>query len=254
MAKLKGILKIEGTLQDMTFYKTQDGNLIKTQSGVNGDRIASEATFARTRENGAEFGAAATAGKLMRDTFRVLLQQASDNRVVSRITQLMTQIKNLDLINIRGERVVSEGIKSVEALPLLKGFNFNSKSVLGSVLFKPYTVDTATGIITIGNLVPVNDIKLVAGATHMSLSGAFAIIDFATGINDIQFTNIENLPIDATATPITLTPVDIPTGGGSAFFLLEISYFQEINGVQYLLNNGSFNALSIIDSVEITVA
>jgi hypothetical protein len=40
MPKNTGILRIEGTLQDMTFYKTQDGHLVKTKSGVSGDRIA----------------------------------------------------------------------------------------------------------------------------------------------------------------------------------------------------------------------
>src|SRR5690348_18240556 len=89
MAKLNGILKIEGTLQDMTFYKTQDGHLVKTKSGVSGDRIANDPAFIRTRENGAEFGSAAKAGKIMRDAFRVLIQSASDNRVTSRVTQLM---------------------------------------------------------------------------------------------------------------------------------------------------------------------
>ncbi len=34
MAKLKGILKIEGTLDELTFYKTQDGHLVKTKGGV----------------------------------------------------------------------------------------------------------------------------------------------------------------------------------------------------------------------------
>lgn len=72
MAKLKGIIKIEGTLQDMTFYKTQDGHLVKTKSGVSGSRIATDPAFARTRENGAEFGSAAKAGKLLRNCTRYL--------------------------------------------------------------------------------------------------------------------------------------------------------------------------------------
>ncbi|WP_206106589.1 hypothetical protein [Ilyomonas limi] len=72
MARLNGILKIEGTLQDMTFYKTQDGHLVKTKSGVSGDRIANDPAFARTRENGYEFGNAAAAGKLLRDAIRVM--------------------------------------------------------------------------------------------------------------------------------------------------------------------------------------
>ncbi len=101
MAKLKGILKIEGTLQDMTFYKTQDGHLVKTKSGVSGERIANDPAFARTRENGSEFGISATAGKLLRDALRNMVSSASDNCVTSRLTQIMSQIKNLDTTSVR---------------------------------------------------------------------------------------------------------------------------------------------------------
>ena len=45
MAKLNGILKIEGTLQDMTFYKSQDGHLVRTKGGVSGQRIANDPAF-----------------------------------------------------------------------------------------------------------------------------------------------------------------------------------------------------------------
>src|SRR5690606_8816731 len=131
MAKLKGIIRLEGTLQDMTFYKTQDGNLVKTKSGVPGDRIANDPAFVRTRENGAEFGSAAKAGKMLRDSLRVLIQQASDNRVTSRITQLMYRIQKHDTTSPRGQRKVSLGIATAEGQNLVKTFNFNHNSALG---------------------------------------------------------------------------------------------------------------------------
>lgn len=249
MAKLNGILKIEGTLQEMTFYKTQDGHLVKTKSGVSASRIATDAAFIRTRENGAEFGSAAKAGKILRNSFRVLIENAADNRVTSRVTQLMYRIQKQDVTSARGERKVSLGIATTEGKNLVKAFNFNSKSVLGSILLKPYSVDTVTGVITIGDLVPTVDIKSVPGATHIALSGAFAAINFVTGENEIQFTNTQNLPIDNTSTPVTLTPVAVPTVTGTNFFMLEIVYYQEVNSTQYILNNGAFNALSIIDVV-----
>ena len=34
MAKLKGIIKLEGTLDNLTFYKGKEGYLVKTKSGV----------------------------------------------------------------------------------------------------------------------------------------------------------------------------------------------------------------------------
>jgi hypothetical protein len=97
MAKLSGILKIEGTLQNMTFYKSQDGHLVCTKGGVSGARIANDPAFARTRENASEFGISALGGKLLRDTVRIMMQTSSDNRVTSRLTQVMAQIKTLML-------------------------------------------------------------------------------------------------------------------------------------------------------------
>lgn len=249
MAKLKGILKIEGTLQEMTFYKTQDGNLVKTKSGVSGDRIANDPAFARTRENGSEFGSSATAGKLLRDAVRNMVATASDNRVTSRVTQIMTQIKNLDTTSLRGERSVDVGIATAEGKAFLKGFNFNDKAILGAILYKPYAVNTTTGVISIADLVPVNDIAVPSGTTHVSMKGAFAIVDFAAGTSDVGYTNITNLPVDGTSTSVTLTPASVPTGTGTKLYLLQIEFFQEVNAVQYSLNNGAYNALAIIEVV-----
>ena len=249
MAKLKGILKIEGTLQEMTFYKTQDGNLVKTKSGVSGDRIANDPAFARTRENGSEFGSSATAGKVLRDAIRNMVATASDNRVTSRVTQIMTQIKNLDTTSLRGDRTVDVGIATAEGKALLKNFNFNDKAILGAILYKPYTVTTATGVIDIANLVPITDIAAPSGTTHVSLKGAFAIVDFDLGTSDVGYTNVENLPIDGTSTSVTLTPASVPSGTGTKLYLLQIEFFQEVNAVQYPLNNGAYNALAIIEVV-----
>jgi hypothetical protein len=57
-------------------------------------------------------------------------------------------------------------------------------------------VNTATGVITINGLVPINDIAFPSGSTHVSMKGAWAKIDFATGVYDVQFSNTVNLPID----------------------------------------------------------
>lgn len=249
MARLNGILKIEGTLQDMTFYKTQDGHLVKTKSGVSGDRIANDPAFARTRENGSEFGSSASAGKLLRDAVRTMVSTASDNRVTSRVTQIMTQIKNLDTTSPRGERTVDVGIGTPEGKALLNGFNFNDKAILGAILYKPYSVNTSTGVISVANLVPINDVAAPAGTTHLSLKGAFAIVDFAAGTSEVGYTNTENLAVDGTSTSVTLTPATVPGGTGIKLFLLQIEFFQQVNSIQYSLNNGAYNALAIIEVV-----
>ncbi|TNE98658.1 MAG: hypothetical protein EP322_04550, partial [Bacteroidetes bacterium] len=60
-------------------------------------------------------------------------------------------------------------------------------------------------------------------------------------------TNVINLPIDATSTNVVLSPAAAPAGAGTDLYLLMIEFFQEVNGNQYVLKNGAFNALSIVE-------
>src|SRR6476661_7893533 len=106
MAKQKGIIKLEGTIGDITFQKTRDGYLAREKGGVSASRIANDPAFIRTRENGAEFGSAGKAGKALRNTLRQLLQNASDRRMVSRLTTEMMRVIQTDAVNARGERLV----------------------------------------------------------------------------------------------------------------------------------------------------
>ena len=58
MAKQKGIIKPEGTIGDITFFKSKDGYLAREKSGPTAEQIANDPVFERTRENGKEFGRA----------------------------------------------------------------------------------------------------------------------------------------------------------------------------------------------------
>jgi len=80
-----------------------------------------------------------------------------------------------------------------------------------------------------------------------TLGGAWAKVDFATGEADVQETNAINLPIDATPTNVVLTPAAAAAGTGTDLFLLMIEFFQEVNGNQYTLKNGAYNALSVVE-------
>ena len=247
MARLKGLLKIEGTLDNLTFYKTQDGHLVKTKSGVSGDRIANDPNFQRTRENGAEFGSSASAGKLLRNAVRNLMMNASDNRVTSRITQIMTQIKNYDATSARGDRNVGIGIADPMAVALLKGFDFNDKATLGSVLFSPFTVDAGTGKIDFAAFTPINDIFYPSGATHIAFKSAFANVDFVNDTSAVEYSPVQNILIDGTNTPFSLTPAAAPSIGGTKMYFISIEFYQEVNGVQYSLKNGAYNVLNIVE-------
>ena len=65
--------------------------------------------------------------------------------------------------------------------------------------------------------------------------------------DDLQASNVINLPIDAVATNVILTPTGVPAGAGTDLYLLQIEFYQEVNAVQYSLKNGAHNALSIVE-------
>jgi hypothetical protein len=249
MARQSGLIKIKGTLDNVSFYKTKDGDLARMKTSVDGDRIANDPAFIRTRENNSEFGSSARYGKLTRDNLRPISMNATDGRVVARMTKIMTQIKNLDTTSIRGARNVGVAMATAQAKALLKGFEFNSDAMLSSMLFKPWAVNTTTGVITIAGLVPTLDLIYPEGATHVSFTGSYANINYATGVADVKLTNVQNLPITGTSSAITLTPTAVPTGTGAKIFLLKIEFFQLVNAVQYSLKNGAYNALKIIEVI-----
>lgn len=247
MARQSGLIKLKGTLDNVNFYKTKDGNLARMKTSVDAQRIANDPAFERTRENGAEFGSSAGSGKQLRDAVRPMALNAADGRVTARLTKVMTVIKNLDTMNARGRRVVAQGIQDPDGIATLKGFDFNKNALLGSILYKPFVVNTATGEIVIVDLVPQLDVQFPQGATHIQLSCGFAGLDFATGDKDLQLSPAVNLPIDPTQTTVTLTPAGVPVVGTTKLFLLKIEFFQEVNGSQYTLKNGLYNALRIVE-------
>ncbi|MCX7549351.1 hypothetical protein [Xanthomarina sp. F2636L] len=247
MAKLKSLIKIEGTLDDLTFYKGKDGFLVKTKSGVSANRIKNDPAFARTRENGTEFGHCATSGKILRRAILNLLSDAKDGRVTSRLTKVMTLVKNQDLTSARGQRQVPVGLTTNPGRDVLKGFDFNSNALLSAVLLSDFSLNPATGEITISDFTPNHNLGIPGGATHVSFISGFLNLDFVTGDKDLQLSPVQNMMINATTSNIILTPAGVPAGTGNELFFLKVAFFQEVNAVQYPLNNGAYNALQLIE-------
>ena len=79
MARQKGIIKLKGSIGDVSFYKTKDGYLAREKSGVDKDRIKNDPAFQRTRENGAEFTHRACESLSILETF---VERRWDQRVV----------------------------------------------------------------------------------------------------------------------------------------------------------------------------
>lgn len=247
MPIVKSIFNVEGTIGQVTFYKDKDGYKIKGKSGVSKERIMNAPEFARTRENLNEFANIAKSGKQLRKAINPVMKNAKDHRVTSRLAKVMNQVKNEDATSPAGQRNVATGIQTATGKAWLKDFNFNGNAPLDAVLNAYWSLDTVTGEITIVNLIPSEEINIPEGATHLTCSGAVLNLDFGTNAKELQVTNEVNLPINATASNVTLTPVAMPSGIGQTFYFLKVVFFREINGVQSPLNNGAYNALQLLE-------
>jgi hypothetical protein len=246
MARQKGIIKLKGTIGDITFYKTKDGHLAREKGGIDASRIKNDPAFQRTRENGSEFGRAGKAGKTMRTALRTLLINSADGRMVSRLTQAMVKVIQADVTNDRGLRNVIDG----EA-ELLAGFEFNIGGKLGTTLFAPYvgTIDRVSGDITvdIAPFSPLNMIAAPGGTTHFKIISGGAEIDFEAETFVVANSETAILPWDANQT-VAINQVNAVTANSTKplFLALGVEFYQEVNGKMYSLKNGAYNPLSLV--------
>jgi hypothetical protein len=246
MARQKGIIKLKGTIGDITFYKTQDGHLAREKGGIDASRIKNDPAFQRTRENGSEFGRAGTAGKILRTALRALLINTADGRMVSRLTQQMVKVIQADLTSIRGLRNVIDG----EA-DLLSGFEFNIRGKLGTSLFAPFVgaIDRVSGEITVDldPFIPSNMIAAPSGTTHYKIISAGAEIDFEAETFVEAHSETAILPWDAVAT-VVINHVNAVTPASTKplFLALGVEFYQEVNGQMYALKNGAYNPLALV--------
>lgn len=246
MARQTGIIKLKGTIGDISFYKSSDGHLARAKGGVDANRIANDPAFQRTRENGSEFGRAGKGGKLLRNAIRILLQNAKDKRVVSRLTKTLVAITKTDTTNERGLRTLQDG-----NLSLLESFEFNLNGKLGTTLFAPFTkaFDRVSGDATLG-LAPFSPTLRIAaptGTTHFKVVMGAAELDFASETSVFESDETAILPYSAADTAlIGLTASLTENSTLPVAQVLGIEFYQEVNGQMYELKNGAYNALSIV--------
>ena len=245
MAKQTGIIKLKGTIGDISFYKSGDGHLARAKGGIDGKRIATDPAFQRTRENGSEFGRAGKGGKVVRNAIRVLLQNAKDKRVVSRLTTDLLKIVKTDTTNARGERTIQDG-----DFGLIQNFDFNKNAKLGSTLFASHDVsyDRVTGEVEINipTFSPAIRIAGPTGTTHFKLVMGASDLDFVNETSTFESAETGILPYDNADTATIDLATTITSESTLPFIIvLGVEFYQEVNGQMYPLKNGAYNALAV---------
>ncbi len=246
MAKQEGIIRLRGTVGNITFQKTPNGYLARNKAFVTKERIERDPSFQRTRENNAEFKNATVSGKLLRVSIASLLQNVKDFLLVARLTKVMLAVVKSDPTDVRGARTVANGDSS-----LLQGFNFNGNAELTTVFTQPYTtaVDRVGGTldVTVPSFVPTDGIVAPEGTTHFMIVSAGMEVDFAGGVFVSAYSSSDVTPWDSTATDeIDLSNAVTAASTNPLFLVLGIQFFQQVNGVNYSLKNGIYNPLTVV--------
>jgi hypothetical protein len=184
MAKVTGLLQIEGSLDNLCFYKTAYGYVVRRKGGVSKEKVKHHPAFARTRENGADFARTRKAVELFRQAFKAVLQRASDVKARHRLMSLMYKVMATDQVNPRGQRKVASG-----QLESLQGFEYNEKHSLGSTFYSGFSVsvDRASGRIVLDfpAFSPKETIFKREGATHFRLFAGAGAVDFDNESRDV---------------------------------------------------------------------
>lgn len=252
MAKQIGLIKLKGTLDDISMYKgrTKVGKkeaLARTKGGVDAETIATSPAFQRTRENNSEFGRAGSAGKAVRQAFAPQLQAFNNPLIPSQLTKEMRRLIDLDTVAPRGQRqVLPANIASLE------GFKLNPLAQLDSALGVKISAvfTTPNVVVSIPVFTPVTNVRPPQGATHMKIKTASASIDFSDNSVDVSDSN-ESAYIDLfSAVPVAAQTINNDltgaTAGNACLTTVSIEFFQLVNTAYYPLSNGAYSPCEIL--------
>lgn len=246
MAQQKGLIKLRGAVGGITFYKTQDGYMARESTSINGKKVATHPSYQRTRENAKEFAQTIRAGALLIRAFRGILRKSVDGRLGSRLTKELYNVIRADVTSARGSRNVVNG-----ELGLLKDFEFNAQSSLAGTIYAPFTtnVDRVTGEVTVecASFIPMDMIVAPSGATHYQIRSAAGTVNFEASTFAVDAQEMVPALWDGVANlPYTQSHTLPANSSDPIFVLVGILFYQEVGGVQYLLNEGQRTPFAIV--------
>ena len=246
MAKQDGVVKMEGTIGDLSFFKRKGEYHVRKKGGVSGDRIRTDPAFQRTRENQQEFARAMSGGKLVRTALKPLMGRNKFYRMNTRLTRLLVKVLHTDMVSDRGMRLVSNG-----DISLLNGFELNQQAVLENV-FTPkctVTVDRVAGTLGVSfpAFVPNKAVKQPEDATHLQLTLAGVEIDFDTEEYQTRLEQSANVPLTNDEMPALDLMVTLTENSDKPWLgIVAVEFYQEVNGKFYDLKSSEFNAMKVV--------
>ncbi|MBK8624092.1 MAG: hypothetical protein IPN86_00510 [Saprospiraceae bacterium] len=248
MAKQDGLIKLTGSIGDVSFYKSNEEYLARKKGGADKKTIETSPKFVLVRKNNTEFGMVSTLGRLIRQALRQSRDVIINPDVVNRLNKVLYKIREYDHENEWGSRTAGAGLKIEQGKKELKGFRFNAHCGISNVIHRALVFNKQNNQLQIGEIVPNDVITQLVGATQVVLKVVAINIDMGQRTSVAHTSNEVVLKLNEPQTDVTLTFMPLePNPGNIHIYVMSLRYYQEINGETYLLNNVTHQVAEIFD-------
>lgn len=194
MARVIGLFKLRGSIDDLTFRHTQDGIIAGMKPGPTRERVLTHENFALTRRNAEEFQQAIKDARLLRHALGSGLDGRTGSSMNGRMNGVFYKAARRDEISDLGFRRAYQG-----NIDLLTGFNFNKQLSLAYAMPVPLThsldVESGTCKAEVPSFIARKRKDFPAGATHFQLISGMVVIDFLHGKYEQHIQRGELLPL-----------------------------------------------------------
>lgn len=120
MARQLGDIKLQGTIGNLTFYKSGKDYFVRTKGGPSREQVLKSGMFKNTRANASEFAHCSGCAKALN---RAICLLCSDQPSVYRqILKLMLLLKKMDHESVWGDRKIYKSLSQKEAVVCLSNF------------------------------------------------------------------------------------------------------------------------------------
>lgn len=263
MALQKSILKLQGTLDELTFYFLNGKPVVRRKKFIPKDNYLKQKAYSLFRQNAKEFGGSALIGKAFRTSLGGALKTYKGETLHPSVVKLVRAVIHLG----PGHR----GQRSFLVLPnafSFKGFEFAAAQTFTSVcsaLFS-FQVNTErnTAELTIPGFENAAFINAPEGATHFRIVNAVTVLsDYSyndeikkyapvlpelNGLSSVvysPFISLKSAVVQDILITASLPGSPVISAQAGLITCIGIEFYQEVNGAFSLMKKG--NAMQIAD-------
>ena len=247
MAKVIAPFLIKGTIDDMNFVVTADGNNYvrsKREGGLTSLEFNTNPIYDRIRNHGQEFGHCAKKSIVFRQLAVDFNNLAKDGSFAGRVNKLLFDILQEDTINPEGKRTLQEGLKTNVGKSMLLFFEGNKLRPLRQVLKITEQWRLQNQTLTVNDLMASEHLDWPSEATHVQLAIATANWDCEKDTFQTCYSNELILDKEAEKQTITLSTV-APVGNELYLTFLFIGFLKQERKKQKFLHR-KYNTITLI--------